>query len=67
MHSPETVAFEIYLGRKQKKNGNYRTPLITIWHHDPEKDGTDDSCGAWAKKEKIKPDLNHKCSFGAVM
>lgn len=45
MHSPETVAFEIYLGRKQKKNGNYRTPLITIWHNDPEKDGTDDSCG----------------------
>lgn len=20
-------------------------PFITIWHHDPEKDGTDDSCG----------------------
>lgn len=45
MHSPETVAFEIYLGKKQKKNGNYRLPLITIWHNDPEKDGTDDSCG----------------------
>ena len=45
MYSPETVAFEIYLGEKQKKNGNYRLPLITIWHKDPEKDGTDDSCG----------------------
>lgn len=45
MHSPETVAFKIYLGKKQKKNGNYRLPLITIWHNDPEKDGTDDSCG----------------------
>lgn len=45
MHSPETVAHKIYLGRQKKKNGQYRTPLITIWHNDPEKDGTDDSCG----------------------
>lgn len=45
MHSPKTVAFEFYLGRKQKNNGEYRSPLITIWHNDPEKDGTDDSCG----------------------
>lgn len=45
MHSPETVAFEIYLGRKKKKNGHYRDSFITIWHNDPETDGTDDSCG----------------------
>jgi len=45
MHSPETVAFEIYLGRKKKKNGHYRGPLITIWHNDPCIDGADDSCG----------------------
>ena len=45
MHSPEVVAHEIYLGRKQKKNGQYRNPFITIWHKDPETDGTDDSCG----------------------
>lgn len=45
MHDPKTVAFQIYLGRKQKKNGHYKTPLITIWHTDPEADGTDDSCG----------------------
>jgi hypothetical protein len=45
MHSPETVAFEIYLGSKKKKNGYYKSPLITIWHNDTEKDGTDDSCG----------------------
>lgn len=45
MHSPETVAFQIYLGRKQKKNGNYRSPFITIWHNDPDKGGDDDSCG----------------------
>lgn len=44
-----TVAHEIYLGRKQKRNGHYRSPFITIWHVDPEKRtlGTrsDDSCG----------------------
>jgi len=45
MHSPETVAFEIFLGRKKTKKGQYRNPLITIWHVDPCKDGTDDSCG----------------------
>lgn len=47
MHDPKTVAHEIYLGRKQNKNGHYRSPFITIWHNDPETDGTDDSCG-WA-------------------
>ena len=40
-----TVAHEIFLGRKKKKNGNYRIPLITIWHNDPEIKGNDDSCG----------------------
>lgn len=44
-----TVAHEIYLGRKKKKNGNYRSPFITIWHVDPEKRAlgckADDSCG----------------------
>lgn len=49
MYDPKTVAFEIYLGSKQKRNGRYRSPLITIWHNDPEKRtlGTrrDDSCG----------------------
>lgn len=45
MHDPKTVAHEIYLGGKKKKNGNYRSPFITIWHNDPETDGTDDSCG----------------------
>lgn len=45
MHDPKTIAFEIYLGSKRKKNGDYKRPLITIWHNDPENDGTDDSCG----------------------
>lgn len=49
MHDPMSVAHEIYLGRKRKRNGNYKSPIITIWHVDPEKNtlGTrrDDSCG----------------------
>lgn len=45
MHDPMTVAHEIYLGAKKNKKGHYQSPLITIWHVDPENDGTDDSCG----------------------
>lgn len=51
MHDPMAVAHEIYLGPKKKKNGHYRSPFITIWHVDPEKDGTDDSCG-WFIRER---------------
>lgn len=66
MHCPKTVAFEIYLGRKTKKNGKYKNPLITIWHNDPEKDGTDDSCGWFIRArhtdqevlEKIKKEFD---------
>jgi hypothetical protein len=49
MHDPKTVAHEIYLGPKRTRKGHYRTPLITIWHVDPEKNSLgcrdDDSCG----------------------
>ena len=51
MHDPMTVAFEIkYPWRKyrgpQPNNflSNYRESFITIWHIDPERDGSDDSC-----------------------
>lgn len=54
MHSPETLAFEIHLGRKQKKNGNYRTPFISIWTVDPCTDGTDDSLG-WFMRDRHMP------------
>lgn len=43
MHDPMCVAFEIRSPFKDK-NG-YRPSIITIWHVDPETDGTDDSCG----------------------
>lgn len=60
MHDPMTVAHEIYLGRKKKKDGRYRNPFITIWHIDPEKDGTDDSCGWFIRKRHLPADLVDK-------
>lgn len=53
MHNPQALAFDIYLGSKEKKNGHYRTPFISIWHNDPEKDGTDDSCGCFIRSRHI--------------
>jgi hypothetical protein len=55
MHDPSTVAFEIrYPWRKYGRKGrndfekSYRESFITIWHVDPELDGSDDSCG-WSR------------------
>lgn len=45
MHDPIAAAFEIFLGKRTRKDGSYRDPIITVWHEDPETDGTDDSCG----------------------
>lgn len=48
MHDPQIVAHEIKSPFKRKDHWfpeGYRDTLITIWHVDPEKDGTDDSCG----------------------
>lgn len=42
MHDPMTVAFDI---KSPWKRGGYRPTLVTIWHVDPEKGGSDDSCG----------------------
>ena len=44
MHDPMTTAFEIRQFWRKARNG-YKPPLATIWHVDPERDGTDDSCG----------------------
>jgi hypothetical protein len=43
MHDPQTVAHEINWPWR-RRNG-YRSPIVTIWHVDPCRDGTDDSCG----------------------
>lgn len=74
MHDPKTVAFEIYLGSKRKKNGQYKSPFITIWHNDPEKRtmGTrsDDSCGwfspPYSKEDKVKIDKLIKDQYGSL-
>jgi hypothetical protein len=39
MHDPQTVAFDI------------KYPAVTIWHVDPETDGSDDSCG-WFQRAR---------------
>jgi hypothetical protein len=61
MHDPQTVAFEIrYPWKKYGKSGrndferNYRESFITIWHVDPEKDGSDDSCDWSGRKLNAK-------------
>lgn len=48
MHDPMTVAFDIRSPFKQASPlfpKGYREHLITIWHVDPQRDGSDDSCG----------------------
>lgn len=48
MHDPMTVAWEIRLPFFWRES--YRRPsILTIWHNDPETDGTDDSCCAWKR------------------
>lgn len=60
MHDPNTVAFDIYLGKKQTSKGRYKTPIVTIWHLDPEKDGTDDSCGWFIRSRHIDKTIVEK-------
>ena len=52
MHSPETVAFEIRNPFVKDKSG-YSPSIVTIWHNDPEKDGTDDSCGWFIRARHV--------------
>lgn len=54
MHDPQTVAWEIKSPFKRPNSlfpKGYRNTIVTIWHVDPEKDGTDDSCG-WFMRER---------------
>lgn len=53
MHDPDTQAFVVPYGWKNSsfpsgKRWRYWKPFITIWHHDPERKGSDDSCG-WSR------------------
>lgn len=50
MHDPDTQAFVIPFPwytthRMGKTTWRYWHPFITIWHRDPERGGSDDSCG----------------------
>lgn len=60
MHDPNTVAFDIYFGKKETSKGRYKTPFVTIWHLDPEKHGDDDSCGWFIRCHHIDPKLVEK-------
>jgi len=56
MHDPDTVAFEIPNPFSWSKgwDGKWKmNTLITIWHVDPETDGSDDSCG-WSRPRLTK-------------
>lgn len=55
MHDPMVVAFEIKSPFKSKKGD--RKTIITIWHNDPEKDGTDDSCGWFIRLRHTNKEL----------
>ena len=67
MHDPLTVAFEIrypWLAYSPEERAarpdsqftqTYRAPFITVWHVDPEKDGTDDSCDWFNRKRPLGP------------
>lgn len=54
MHDPMTVAFEINWPSFTKERGRN---LVTIWHVDPEKDGTDDSCGWFIRPRHANQDV----------
>jgi hypothetical protein len=58
MHDPETLAWEIKspLKTKLKDGFTYRRNILEIWHTDPEKDGSDDSCG-WSYPRLTKAQL----------
>lgn len=53
MHDPMTQAFRITQFWRRKSKWGYRPDFITIWHVDPETDGSDDSCG-WSRPKLSK-------------
>lgn len=58
MHDPMTVAFEIkYPWKTGSKAFRYHPTAITIWHVDPERDGSDDSCGWFMRSRHGDPNV----------
>ncbi len=60
MHDPRTVAFEIPNFFVRRKASGYRPRLITIWHVDPETDGSDDSAGWFIRLRHVDKELTRK-------
>jgi len=60
MHSPETVAFEIKNPFVRADKHGYQPSLITIWHIDPETDGSDDSCGWFMRLRHVDKETVQK-------
>ena len=50
MHDPMTQAFEIRQFWRRKNKWGYRPSFITIWHVDPERGGSDDSCDWFGRR-----------------
>jgi hypothetical protein len=50
MHDPMTQAFEIRQFWRRPNQWGFKPPLVTIWHVDPERDGSDDSCDWWGRR-----------------
>jgi hypothetical protein len=58
VHDPMTVAHEIKVPWRRHWPGSkdtYRPTLVTIWHVDPEKDGSDDSCDFSGTRRPLRP------------
>lgn len=55
MHDPSSVAFDIKYPWRAYPDSDYRESFITVWHEDPELDGTDDSCDWFNHKRKLGP------------
>lgn len=56
MHDPHTQAFRI----RNPFSKNEYSSLFTIWHCDPEKDGSDDSCGWFIRARHLDKDMVKK-------
>lgn len=71
MHDPHSLIFTIPNIFIPKGKYGYRPDLIRVWHVDPEKDGTDDSCGMFIRHRhlnkallaKVVEELKFQCEY----
>ena len=64
MYDPSTVAHEIKSPFRRAPDKfwpkGYRSTLVTIWHEDPEADGSDDSCGWFIRARHLDKALRER-------